>query len=140
MTEAELQAELAALQKRKANLLKVLEMRREVVELEEAVGKPTIIDIITDEVITDHIGLTHEDVRSNRRPNEIAVPRQIIFYLARHVGKVSYKSIGESFGKNHSTVIHGEKAIANRMSVEPRFKMFVEGIKEKCEHRINHYE
>lgn len=52
------------------------------------------------------------DLKSKKRHQNIAFPRQIAMYLAREYGKFSYPEIGASFGgKDHSTAVHAVKKI-----------------------------
>ena len=51
---------------------------------------------------------------SRRRPNHIAVPRQIAMYLSRELTKHSLQEIGEAFGgRDHGTVIHACRQVEN---------------------------
>ena len=51
---------------------------------------------------------------SKRRPNNIAIPRQIAMFLSRTLTKHSLQEIGDAFGgRDHGTVIHACKAVDN---------------------------
>ena len=66
--------------------------------------------------VADHFQLRHGDMTSKRRPNNIAIPRQIAMYLARTLTKHSLQEIGDAFGgRDHGTVIHACKAVDNMM-------------------------
>lgn len=66
--------------------------------------------------VADHYQLRHSDMTSKRRPNNIAIPRQIAMYLARTLTKHSLQEIGDAFGgRDHGTVIHACKAVDNMM-------------------------
>ena len=39
--------------------------------------------------------------------------------------------IGESFGRDHSSIIHGVKAISGRMEAEPAFRLTVKRIEHE---------
>ena len=62
--------------------------------------------------VADHFQIRHSDMTSKRRPNNIAIPRQIAMYLCRkHLG-ASFPEIGQQFGgKDHSTVVHAVNKI-----------------------------
>jgi chromosomal replication initiator protein len=75
-------------------------------------------NILTIEIIqkrvADHFQIRHSDMTSKRRPNNIAIPRQIAMYLARTLTKHSLQEIGDAFGgRDHGTVIHACKAVDN---------------------------
>ncbi len=66
--------------------------------------------------VADHYQLRHSDMTSKRRPNNIAIPRQIAMYLARTLTKHSLQEIGDAFGgRDHGTVIHACKSVDNMM-------------------------
>lgn len=66
--------------------------------------------------VADHYQIRHSDMTSKRRPNNIAIPRQIAMYLTRNLTKHSLQEIGDAFGgRDHGTVIHACKAVDNMM-------------------------
>ncbi len=77
--------------------------------------------------VADHFQLRHSDMTSKRRPNNIAIPRQIAMYLARTLTKHSLQDIGDAFGgRDHGTVIHACKAVDNMMEQDPTTRGSVE--------------
>lgn len=60
---------------------------------------------ITD-VVCEHYHITSEDIRSKKKPKEIAYPRQVAMYMCRKMTEESLSNIGGYFGRDHSTVIH----------------------------------
>ncbi len=77
--------------------------------------------------VASFYGLRVQDLKSDRKQKNIAVPRQITMYLARRYTGASYPEIGEKFGgKDHSTVIHAvkkiEKNLGNDLSLENTVK------------------
>lgn len=80
--------------------------------MEQAQNQITI-DVIQKKV-TEHYQLRPGDMTSRRRPNNIAIPRQIAMYLSRTLTKHSLQEIGDAFGgRDHGTVIHACKAVDN---------------------------
>jgi chromosomal replication initiator protein len=76
------------------------------------------------------------DLRSQRRIQALAVPRQIAMYLARKISKASYPEIGQKFGgKDHSTVIHAVKKIEGKIATDPEFKNTVFAIENQIKLR-----
>jgi chromosomal replication initiator protein len=62
--------------------------------------------------VADHFQIRNSDMTSKRRPNNIAIPRQVAMYLARTLTKHSLQEIGDAFGgRDHGTVIHACKAV-----------------------------
>ena len=76
--------------------------------------------------VADHFDLRLGDMTSRRRPENIAFPRQIAMYLARHLTGNSLSSIGDAFGgRDHGTVMHACKLVKDRMSVDDNVRQKV---------------
>ena len=80
--------------------------------------------------VADHFQIRHSDMTSKRRPNNIAIPRQIAMYLARTLTKHSLQEIGDLFGgRDHGTVIHACKAVDNMCDQDATTRSSVEFLK-----------
>ena len=80
--------------------------------------------------VADHFQIRHSDMTSKRRPNNIAIPRQIAMFLARTLTKHSLKEIGDAFGgRDHGTVIHACKAVDNMCEQDASARSSVEFLK-----------
>jgi chromosomal replication initiator protein len=80
--------------------------------------------------VADHFQIRHSDMTSKRRPNNIAIPRQIAMYLTRTLTKHSLQEIGDAFGgRDHGTVIHACKAVDNMMEQDASMRSTVEFLK-----------
>jgi chromosomal replication initiator protein len=80
--------------------------------------------------VADHFQIRHSDMTSKRRPNNIAIPRQIAMYIARTLTKHSLQEIGDAFGgRDHGTVIHACKAVDNMMDQDASMRGSVEFLK-----------
>ncbi|WP_414660792.1 chromosomal replication initiator protein DnaA [Horticoccus sp. 23ND18S-11] len=80
--------------------------------------------------VADHYQIRHSDMTSKRRPNNIAIPRQIAMFLARTLTKHSLQEIGDAFGgRDHGTVIHACKAVDNMMEQDQSARGSVEFLK-----------
>ncbi|MCX6956752.1 MAG: chromosomal replication initiator protein DnaA [Verrucomicrobia bacterium] len=80
--------------------------------------------------VADHFQIRHSDMTSKRRPNNIAIPRQIAMYLARVLTKHSLQEIGDAFGgRDHGTVIHACKAVDNMCEQDASTRSSVEFLK-----------
>jgi chromosomal replication initiator protein len=80
--------------------------------------------------VADHYQIRHSDMTSKRRPNNIAIPRQIAMFLARTLTKHSLQDIGDAFGgRDHGTVIHACKAVDNMMEQDASTRGSVEFLK-----------
>ncbi len=80
--------------------------------------------------VADHFQIRHSDMTSKRRPNNIAIPRQIAMFLARTLTKHSLQEIGDAFGgRDHGTVIHACKAVDNMCEQDASTRSSVEFLK-----------
>jgi chromosomal replication initiator protein len=80
--------------------------------------------------VADHFQIRHSDMTSKRRPNNIAIPRQIAMFLARTLTKHSLQEIGDAFGgRDHGTVIHACKAVDNMCEQDASTRGSVEFLK-----------
>jgi chromosomal replication initiator protein len=112
----------------KALDLATVEMLLQDVLMEQAQNQLTLETI--QKRVADHYQIRHSDMTSKRRPNNIAVPRQIAMYLARTLTKHSLQEIGDAFGgRDHGTVIHACKAVDNMMEQDSATRGSVDFLK-----------
>ncbi len=71
------------------------------------------------------------DMLGKRRPQNIAIPRQIAMFLCRRLTQMSSGAIGEQFNRNHGTVLHAVNAIEKRMAKDAEFRRTVGLIERK---------
>ena len=81
--------------------------------------------------VAEHYDIRLADMTSKRRPQSIAVPRQIAMYLCRRLTRSSLPDIANAFSKTHATVLHAYKTIDHRMSLDADMKRGVGSIAEK---------
>ncbi len=84
-------------------------------------------------IVARHFNLDIKDMKSKRRSDAIAFPRQIAMYLARTLtDQFSTTEIGNEFGgKDHTTVMHACNKIKARMSSDPYFVAKVNQISQE---------
>ena len=88
---------------------------------------------LTSPVIQDAVarewGVTAEGLRSKTRTKTLTVPRQVAMYLMRHLTELSLVEIGRFFGgRDHSTVIHAIRQVAERIQGDEAFRDKVNGL------------
>lgn len=66
--------------------------------------------------------ITIDQMLSPERTASIVTPRQLAMYIARKFTTKSLPEIAKKFQKTHATIIHGVKAIATRLDVEPELR------------------
>jgi len=63
--------------------------------------------------VADYYKIKVADMYSKRRPNSIAMPRQVAMYLAKEMTQKSLPELGELFGgRDHTTVLHAVRKIS----------------------------
>ena len=68
-------------------------------------------------VTAEYFSIRVSDLHSKRRSRSITRPRQLAMYIAKELTKNSLPEIGEAFGgRDHTTVIHACKKIAELMA------------------------
>ncbi len=84
------------------------------------------------EVVAEHFGITMDQILSKSRSNDVAKPRQIAMYLCKNMTDASLETIGKAVGgRDHSTVVHGIKKVADDISVDKSVERTVTTIRKK---------
>ena len=84
------------------------------------------------EVVSEHFGITVDQIMSKSRSNDVAKPRQIAMYLCKQLTELTHDSIGQLLGgRDHSTVIHGIKKVSDECSSDKNFKQTLETVRKK---------
>jgi chromosomal replication initiator protein len=100
------------------------------------VTRPIAIEDIQ-QVVAKHFSLDLKDMRSKRRTDAIAFPRQIAMYLSRTLTECSTTEIGELFGgKDHTTVMHACNKIKGKMSSDPYFTALINKITQQIKNCV----
>ncbi len=89
--------------------------------------EPIKIEKIISEVAKTY-NVSESDILSNRRTQALALARQVAMYIARETTDLSYKAIGESFGKDHTTVLYNVNRIEEFLKDKPYEKELVDDI------------
>jgi len=100
---------------------------RDVMAKEEAAAPVSVEKI--QETVARHYHMDVHDMKSKRRTDAIAFPRQIAMYLTRTLTDQSTTQIGDAFGgKDHTTVMHACQKIKQRLETDPFFTALVNKI------------
>lgn len=91
---------------------------------------PITIELVQ-KVVARHFNLDIRDMKSRKRTDAIAFPRQVAMYLTRTLTDHSTPEIGASFGgKDHTTVMHACTKIKNKLSGDPYFVALINKINQ----------
>ncbi len=89
--------------------------------------EPIKIETIISEVAHTY-NVSESDILSNRRTAQLVLARQVAMYIARETTDLSFKAIGESFGKDHTTVLYNVNKIEEFLKDKPYQKELVEDL------------
>lgn len=105
-----------------------LDFARSVVCTSISIAQPEITMESIQDVVAAEYKIDKSLFRSATRRSDVALPRQIVMYLTKTHTEHSYSFIAERLGrKNHTTVMHGVRAIKAKIKED---KLFAEGIKQ----------
>ncbi len=91
---------------------------------------PSAEQIITK--VAEHYHVRPADIRGDRRPANIAHPRQIAMFLTRRITNLSFPEIGREFNRDNSTVQHGCKKVEADMRTNPNLRAEIELLEKMC--------
>lgn len=87
-------------------------------------------------IVADYYKINIEDMKSKKRTNKIAYPRQIAMYLSRIMTDESLTRIGLEFGgKDHTTIMHAVDKISKEISIDNNLKQVINSLKEKINNK-----
>ena len=83
-------------------------------------------------IVADFYKISVDDMKSKKRSNTVAFPRQVAMYLSRSMLNESFERIGLEFGgKDHTTVMHSCNKIEEELnSGNLELQKTIEKIKE----------
>ena len=120
----------ATLHQRNIDLDLTKEVLRDLVQEQEATL--TIEDI--QRIVCEHLDVSEDRIRGKTRKREVVRARQIAMYFAKKHTQHSLKDIGLHFGgRDHSTVIHANNMVDDRMGEDDQFRGTVDAIGRKIE-------
>ena len=96
------------------------------------VSKNKIDQVI--QLVADHYSISSDDLKSKKKTNNIAIPRQIAMYICRVYLEENLMKIGMEFGgKNHTTVMHAvekiKKEIENNEALNVEIQKIISNIR-----------
>jgi chromosomal replication initiator protein len=118
---------LASLNKSEITLDFARQALHDLIRNQEA--KPDVESI--QHTVSDFFHIRLVDLKSKKRTQHIAFCRQVAMYLCRKLTDCSFPTIGDHFGRDHSTVIHAYNLIARRVSNDSAFRMSIEKIERE---------
>ncbi|MBR5923592.1 MAG: chromosomal replication initiator protein DnaA [Clostridia bacterium] len=89
--------------------------------------EPVTVEKIIEEVARSY-NISESDIISNRKTAKLALARQVAMYIARQTTDLSYKAIGEKFGRDHTTVLYNCNRVEEFLADKPNEKELVDDI------------
>jgi chromosomal replication initiator protein len=83
---------------------------------------------IIQRVIADYFSLLSSDIKGKKRSQNIVFPRQIAMYIAREITGFSTTEIGQSFGRDHTTVMYACQRIEERKQADPTLDSTIQNL------------
>lgn len=100
-------------------------------DLFEEAQKEVTPDMII-KIVSEHFGVTINDLTSKKKNQEIVYPRQMCMYLCRTLTDVALTLIGKKLGnRDHTTVIHGYDKIQKEIDENEKVRNDIEILKKK---------
>ena len=97
----------------------------------EEYEQPITMDVIQ-EVVAKNFNMDVRDLKSKRRTDAIAWPRQVAMYLARTMTDLSTTEIGDLFGgKDHTTVLHACEKVKLKLAESPFISSLINKIMQE---------
>lgn len=101
---------------------------RELLESGEPTSEPSAVERIVRRV-ADAYGVKPKDLLGSCRQRAVLLPRQVAMYLTREVTKLSLPQLGAAFGRDHTTVLHACRKIADALKTDAKLKRTLRELK-----------
>ncbi len=87
------------------------------------------------EIVGREFKVSIQDLQSRSRKKSISFPRQVAMYMGRKHTSESLADIGQTFNRNHATVLHAVKVISDHCLRDTSIRCQVELIEQKMQDR-----
>ena len=89
---------------------------------------PITVEKIISEVSTVY-GVSPEDLRSNKRSQQISIARKVAIYVVREITQMPLASIGTEFGgRDHSTIVYSVNSVTDAIQKDANLSTLVNDI------------
>lgn len=106
------------------------EILKDIITKEE-IAVPITIELIQT-IVSKHFHLDVKEMKSKKRTDAVAFPRQVAMYLARTLTEYSTTEIGTDFGgRDHTTVMYACEKIKMKLAGDPFFAALINRITQE---------
>ncbi len=90
-------------------------------------------------IVAEYWNISYIDLKSKKRTQKIAFPRQVAMYIAREITEYSTTELGMEFGgRDHTTVMHSCQKIEEKIKSDPTMDTIIQSLIRKIrEHKNN---
>jgi len=81
--------------------------------------------------VANYYNIRITDLNSPRRTRSLARPRQVAMALTKELTQHSLPEIGEAFGKDHTTVLHACRKIAELREADVKYREDYENLQRQ---------
>ncbi|MBD5346779.1 MAG: chromosomal replication initiator protein DnaA [Bacteroides sp.] len=99
-----------------------LNLARQVLGNSIRIRRKTINFEMVTKAVSDHYGITPDQIFTKSRKREISDARQVVMYMAKKHAGMSLMAIGNRLARTHATVLHGCNNIEQRMDLEKQLR------------------
>jgi chromosomal replication initiator protein len=87
--------------------------------------------------VAEHFDLRVGDLLGRKRTQNIVWPRQVAMYLSRDMTSQSFTSIGNSFGRNHATVVHACKTVEKEQTLDLKLRQTLSLLRQRVGNQVS---
>jgi chromosomal replication initiator protein len=87
--------------------------------------------------VAEHFDLRVGDLLGRKRTQNIVWPRQVAMYLSRDMTSQSFPSIGNSFGRNHATVVHACKTVEKEQTLDLKLRQTLSLLRQRVGNQVS---
>lgn len=114
-------------------------------EIDLPLAKEVLRDLISDtrvnltieeiqRIVCNYFNIEEDLVRARTRKREVVEARKVAMYFCKELTQHSLKTIGLHFGgRDHSTVIHANRSVEDRLDTDPQFEDVVEEVRTRID-------
>jgi chromosomal replication initiator protein len=97
--------------------------------------KPLVTIKEIQEIVCKYFKVDSDSLKSKSRKKIISYPRSTAIYLCREYTDSSLERIGQSFNRNHSTVLYDYEKIKKNIKIDESMRKEVDFLRRKIENR-----
>lgn len=108
------------------------QLRRRILARAHHAPAPIVARLV--QAAAEEFGVAAPEIYGPRRTAEIALARQVVMHLAVARHGRSLPQTGRSLGRDHTTILHGVRAMAARIAEDPALAARVERVAAAATH------